>query len=484
MSEIRKNIRAGVFYTALAKYSNIVISILIGAVLARLLSPEEFGIVAIITVFISFFNLLSSFGFGAAIVQNQSLTDEDLSSIFSFTIVFGFVLSAIFFIGSPLISAFYGKEELTNLSRLMAVTILFYTFQIVPNALITKNLRFKEIGIISVIIHLITGAAAILLAYLGFSYYALIINGILNAVLLFIAYFFLAPVKLSFKIRLSSIRKIIKFSTYQFLFQFINYFAGNTDNLLIGKFFSASALGYYDKAYKLMLMPVQNLTFVITPVLHPVLSKFQNDKKIIYEAYYKIVKLLALIGFPLSIFLFFNAYEIVNIMYGPQWDQSIPVFKLLALAVGIQIVIMSSGSIFQATNRTDLLFYSGLLSTLLLVAGILYGIFIGKSLISIGYGILAALSINVFQAFYLVVKIALEQPYLKFIKLFIFPLLLTFGVGLTLWFASKLEIGGVVLSFTFKLFAAVLSYGILLYSSKENWIFLTENIKKLVKKNP
>ena len=119
-----------------------------------------------------------------------------------------------------------------------------------------------------------------------------------------------------------------------------------------------------------MIMPVQNLTFVITPVLHPVLSQFQNDKEIIYDAYYKIVKLLAMIGFPLSIFLYFNASEIINIMYGPQWDQSIPVFKLLALAVGIQIVIMTGGSICQATNRTDLLFYSGVLSTILLVAGI------------------------------------------------------------------------------------------------------------------
>lgn len=482
MSEIRKNIRAGVFYTALARYSNIVLSILIGAVLARLLTPEEFGTVAIITVFISFFSLLSSFGIGSAIVQNQSLTDEDLSSIFSFTIVFGLIFSTVFFIGSPLIAAFYNNEKLTNLSRLMAIPILFHTFQIVPIALIRKNLRFKEIGIISIIIHILTGTAAIVLAYMGFSYYALIINAILNAVLLFIAYFYLAPVKPSLKIRLASIRKIIKFSTYQFLFQFINYFAGNLDNLLIGKFFSATALGFYDKAYKLMLMPVQNLTFVITPVLHPVLSQYQDDKKLIYDAYYKIVKLLAIIGFPLSIFLYFNAFEIINIMYGPQWDQSIPVFKLLALAVGIQIVIMTGGSICQATNRTDLLFYSGLLSTILLVGGILYGIFIGKSLISIGYGILMALSINVFQAFYLVVKIALNHPYLHFLKVFIFPVLLSVGVGAALWIASQITIDNIILSFIFKFVVAILVFGSILFSSKENWKFMSENSRKFIKR--
>ena len=208
---------------------------------------------------------------------------------------------------------------------------------------------------------LLVDIVAIILASLGFSYYALIINSILSGLLIFIAYYYLSPIKPSLVIRFSSIRKISKFSTFQFLFTFINYFAVNTDNLLIGKYFSPSALGFYDKAYKLMLMPVQNLTFVITPVLHPVLSEYQNEKKVIYDAYYKIVKLLAIIGFPLSVFLYFNASEIINIMYGPQWDQSIPVFKLLALTVGIQIVLSSTGSIFQATNRTDLLFYAGLI---------------------------------------------------------------------------------------------------------------------------
>ena len=273
MTDIRKNMRSGVFYTALSRYSNIVISIVIGATLARLLTPKEFGIVAIISVFISFFNLLSNFGISPAIVQHKALTDDDVSSIFSFSIIFGLILSVIFFFAAPFIASFYNEPVLISLSRLMALAILFNSLQVVPNALNLKNLRFKQIGIISIVVHIISGIVAIILAYLGFSYYALVINSILSGLLISAAYYYLAPVKPSFLIRLSSLQKIAQSSTYQFLFQFINYFAGNTDNLLIGKYFSASALGFYDKAYKLMLMPVQNLTFVITPVLHPVLSE-------------------------------------------------------------------------------------------------------------------------------------------------------------------------------------------------------------------
>lgn len=364
----------------------------------------------------------------------------------------------------------------------MALSILFNSLKIVPYAMNAKKLRFKQLGIISVIVYVISGISAIILAYLGFSYYALVINSIISGLLTFSAYYFLAPIKPSFIIHLSSIKKIIKFSTFQFLFQFINYFAGNTDNLLIGKYFSASALGFYDKAYKLMLMPVQNLTWVITPVLHPVLSVYQNEKEIIYNTYYKIVKLLAIIGFPLSVFLYFNAAEIINIMFGPQWDHSIPVFKLLALAVGIQIVLSSTGAIFQATNRADLLFYSGLLSTILVLMGILYGVFIGKSLISVGYGILLAFCINVFQAFYLLMKYSLNRSFLKFLKLFVFPMLLTAGVAAALWLTTHIIFSNILISFAIKLLVALLAFGAILLSSKDNREFVKEYVIKIFNK--
>ena len=482
MTEIRKNILSGIFFTALSKYSNIVVSIFIGAVLARLLTPTEFGVVAIVSVFISFFNLLSSFGISPAIVQHKSLTDADISSIFTFSIVFGLFLSTIFFFAAPFIASFYNEPVLINLCRLMSLAIFFNSLQVVPNALNLKMLRFKQIGIISVVVHIVCGIIAIVLAYSGFSYYTLVINSILTGSLTFIAYFIIAPVKPSYRIRLNSIRKIARFSVFQFFFNFINYFSRNLDNLLIGKYFSPSALGFYDKSYRLMKMPVQNLTFVITPVLHPILTNYQNDKKVIYNAYYKIVKLLASIGFPLSVFLFFSASEIIKIMYGPQWDQSIPVFKLLALTVGTQIVLSSTGSIFQATNRTDLMFYSGFLSTILTVIGITYGVFIGKSLVSVSYGIIIALSINVFQGFYLLIRFSLNHSYFNFLKVFIFPLLISLGVTIALWLTSRIVINNTLISFALKSGVTIIVFGIIFVSSKENLVFIKEYFGKMFKK--
>jgi teichuronic acid exporter len=482
LTSIRKNIFSGIFYTALSRYSNVLVSILISAVLARLLTPNEFGIVALIAVFTSFFNLLSNLGIAPAIVQNKSLTEQDISSIFSFSIAIGLFLSAIFFFIAPFIASFYNEPVLISLSRLMALGILFYSLQAVPNGLNRKMLRFKQIGIISVVVNIVCGIIAIILAYIGFSYYALVINSILTGFFTFIAYYILSPVKPSLGIQVSSIRKIARFSIFQFLFNFINYFARNADNLLIGKYFSPAALGFYDRAYRLMKMPVQNLTFVITPVLHPVLSNYQNDKKVIYDAYYKIVKFLGIIGFPLSVFLFFSASEIIRIVYGPQWVQSIAVFKLLALTIGIQIVLSSTGSIFQATNRTNLMFYAGFLGAVLIVGGIIYGVFIGKSLVSVGYGIMVAFSLNFFLGFYLLIIKSLNQSLIKFLKVFIFPIIISVSIAIVLWLLSGISIKNIVISFAVKSLATIVVFGIILISSKDNLAFIKEYFGKMFKR--
>ncbi len=474
MSDIKKNIGKGIFYTFLSKYSNIVVSIIIGAILAHLLTPQEFGIVVIVSVFISFFNLLSNIGIGPAIVQIKTLSNSDIESIFSFSLILGAILTTIFFLSAPLIASFYNNEKLIRISQLMSLAIFFQALRIVPQALLLKKLQFRNIGIISVIVHIISGSIAILLAYLGYSYFALVLNNIISALLMFTIYFYMTPIKLTFKINFSSIRKIAKFSIFQFFFNFINYFSRNTDNLLIGKFFGEANLGFYDKAYKLMMMPVQNLTHVITPVLHPVLSNCQDDKETIYKAYWKIVKLLASIGFPLSVFFFYSSSSIITILYGEQWILSIPIFKLLALTIGIQIVLSSTGAIFQSTNRTDLMFYAGLIGAILMVSGISYGIFIEKNLEAIGIGLIIAFVINFLLAFYLLVVKSLEKKYFNFMSVFLHPLFTSIIIAIILGSFNSFYSGNkfitLVLNFIIFLLISIFFFSI----SKENRLIFKE----------
>lgn len=140
------------------------------------------------------------------------------------------------------------------------------------------------------------------------------------------------------------------------LFNIVNLVYRNIDKLLIGKCFGMVELGYYEKSYRLMMLPLENVSNVITPVLHPILSEYQNDVPFIYSKYKTLVSFLAWIGFPLSAFLYYSSSEIILLLFGEQWEASIPVFQILSLSVGLQLVQSAIGSIYQVTNQVKKMF--------------------------------------------------------------------------------------------------------------------------------
>lgn len=313
-SNIKNQLFSGVFYTALAKYSGIVISLVIAGILARLLSPDDFGIVAVATVIIAFFSLLTDMGISPAIIQHKSLTKDELSTIFSFTVWTGIGISILFFAASWMIADYYESEILRPLCQLLSVNLFFASATIVPGALFYRNKEFKFIAIRSFVIQISAGAAAVTAALCGAGLYALIINPIISSILIFVISYQRYPQRLRFTLGLTALRKIFSYSAYQFLFNVINYFSRNLDKLLIGKYMSMSDLGYYEKSYRLMMLPLQNITQVITPVMHPIFSDFQNDKAKLATSYERILRFLAFIGLPLSVLLFFTAEEVTLII--------------------------------------------------------------------------------------------------------------------------------------------------------------------------
>ena len=274
MSSTKKELLSGVFYTAIAKYSGIIVSLVVAGILARLIEPEEFGIVAIATVIISFFSIFSDLGIAPAIIQNKELSQKDLSNIFTFTIWLGISISILFFLCSWPISHFYKNGTLLTICQLLSLNLFFASANIVPNALLFKEKEFKFIAYRSLTIQISGGVMAITAAILGAGLYALIINPILSSILLFIISFRKKPQELAQTWGIQSMKKILSFSAYQFMFNVINYFSRNLDKLLIGKYMDMVALGYYEKSYRLMMLPLQNITHVISPVMHPI---FENS---------------------------------------------------------------------------------------------------------------------------------------------------------------------------------------------------------------
>ncbi len=179
-----------------------------------------------------------------------------------------------------------------------------------------------------------------------------------------------------------------------------------------------------------MSLPLQNITQVITPVIHPILSQKGKDNGYLYEANLKLTSLLSLIGFPLSAFLFYSADELILLFFGPQWGLAIPSFKILSLTVGIQLVLSSSGSIFQTAGDTKSLFICGLFSAILNVAGILFGVFYAKSIDAVAMCLLVTFNVNFVQAYWLMYRVVFKRSMVGFFNSLWRPIFFALLLGL------------------------------------------------------
>ncbi|BBK76272.1 MULTISPECIES: lipopolysaccharide biosynthesis protein [Clostridium] len=463
------SIKKAALINFIAKYSNILIQLLVNCILARILTPDDYGIVAVITVFISFFTMIADMGIGPAIIQNKELSNRDVSEIFTFTILTGVIISIIFALFSYPLSKIYDNNVYIYLGMILSISILFNILNIVPNSLLLKEKKFKTLGVRTIIINFLCGMITIALALVGAKYYSLVINSLLVGFFTFSINCYGSNLKIKFSF--SSIKKIKQFSSYQFSFNFINYFSRNLDNLLIGKFMGQVPLGYYDKAYKLMLYPVSNLTFVITPVLHPILSDYQNDKDIIYEKYIKVVKLLALLGAFISVYCFFSADEIIRIMFGNQWGTSVASFKILSISICVQMVLSSSGTIFQATNETKKMFYAGLLGAGANILMIIIGVLKGK-IEYVAIGVVIAYMLNFITCYYLLIKKVFNRKLTEFMMEFRSTILILVICSLFM-VIFEININNCMISAAYKFVICGSGYVLSLYLTKEINMFLS-----------
>lgn len=369
------SIKNAALINAIAKYSNVLFMLIANSILARILSPEDYGILAIITVFVTFFHMLSDIGFGASIIQNKKLTKADINNIFTFTFYLGIVLAILFVLLSFGIANFYNDNVYIPIGCLLAISIFFTTINMIPNSILMRDKKFLIIAIRTIVVYIISYSLTIVLAFIGWKYYSLIAQSISASIITFIWNYSSTRLRFNKSIDFSSIKKIIGYSSYNFGYDLINYFGRNLDNLLTGKIMGTSALGYYNKGYQLMLYPVNYLTNVITPVLHPILSDYQDDKVYIYETYKKIFKGLSLLGILITVYCVFASREIVLILYGDKWLEVIPVVTTLSVSIWFQMTTSSCTAIFKSLGESKVRFYSGLtyvsIQLVLIIVGVL-----------------------------------------------------------------------------------------------------------------
>lgn len=364
----------GVGWSGISQVICLLLQLGITAILARLLTPKDFGLLAMVVVFTNLVMIFRDFGLTAALVQRKEITDEHLSSSFWVNVLTGLFLALLLAALSPAIAYFYGENKLTSIIMVLASTFFISSFGIIQTALFTKELNFKSLAIVEILAVAISGAVAIILAFYGFGVLSLVWQQVILSIVTVVLLWTFSRWRPRFLFKWQLIKELLGFGLNLTGFNFVNYFARNLDNLLIGKFLGSVALGFYDLAYRLLLFPLSNISSVIGRVMFPSLSAIQDDKNKVCDVYLKTTRYIAAITFPLMIGLLVVAPQFIRVIFGSQWERSIFLVQILALVGLIQSIIATVGWIYQSQGRTDIMFRWGLFTVIIVTISFVIGL--------------------------------------------------------------------------------------------------------------
>lgn len=469
-------IKIGIVYNLIGTYSGLVIQILITAILSRLLTPKEYGIVAIMQVFIVFVNVIINAGLGPAIIQNKKLNDKDNSVLFNFSILLSVIVTVLFGLFGIIMAIIYSNSIFIQLSWYQAISVLFFGIATVPTAVLNKNKQFKLTNFSKVFSNFVGGIVAVYFAFMHFGVYALLINSIVSAAINFFLVFFFSNIKLIRRFDMQPIKIVWDFSKNQFLFSLNNYFSSNFDNLLIGKFLGGTALANYNKSYNLLLMPNLLFSGIVGPVLQPVLSEHQENVELIKSVTYRIIHFLALFCLPLSVFLSMTSKQIIYIFYGNQWSEAVMPFSLLGLSSWTFVISTIMGTVMQSRNQISLAVRSSLITTPLLILFIFFGMMFG-SLVSVAGALTIGLLVNFGITSFMLVKYSLFSSLKEFSKQFINPLVLSLLIFVGLKAFGSIKKSSIFEELIVHVLIATVIWISYIYCSKE-----IDIIKKIIKK--
>jgi len=424
---------SGILWSAISRVTIHVFQFITLIILARLLTPDEFGLIASSLVVLGFLNIFRDLGISSAIIQKTNLNDELINSVYWIVLLIGIMMNLVLFFSAHLIAEFYNADKLTSILKVMSFSFSITSISIMHQALLERELKFKKIAICEMSAIIAGSLSAIVLAFLGFGIWSLVIQGLVNAFALTLILWLLNPYRPRFLFSFSEIKSIFKFSANLSGFNIVNYFVRNADYVLIQKYLGEEQLGYYNIAYRIMLYPLQNIASVFSRVMFPFYSKLQSDNARISEMYIRLVNNIALISFPLMLFITAASDVLLLSLLGEKWSSTIPILIILAPIGMIQSVYTPAGSIFQAKGRTDLWFKWGLFTGVIFVSAFVLGLKWGILGVSIGY--LIANIITIYPGLRISLKL-IDLPVSDFITSFGKTFLISLCMFLLIYFVK------------------------------------------------
>jgi len=360
------------------------VQFIIGVILARMLLPEEYGLIAMSMVFITVFYVFVDSGFSAAIVQRKKITNRDLTTVFYINMGVSIVLFTILFLLAPLIANFYNESNLVNIVRTLSIIIILYAFSIVQSSIIRRNVNFKLQTRIEVIAQILSGIIAIYFAYNGFGVWALVLKTLLNQTLINIQLWIKNKWFPTFEFNTSSFKELFSFSSKLLIAGIFDRVYQQLNILVVGKFFPANELGYYSRAVQFKNLPSQVVSNSLMSFLLPVFSKMQGEPERMKNAAQKVLKIVMYFNINAMIFMGIVAEPMIQVLLGDKWLPTVPYLQLLVFVGVFYPMHAINVQILTALGRSDLFLRVEVLKKIIGITPIFLGIFIGIKAMIIG----------------------------------------------------------------------------------------------------
>lgn len=365
-------------WIALSQISRIASQLISLTVLTRLLSPDVYGLMAMALVITNLAYLFKDMGTGSAIIQTKLIDQKLINSVYWMNIGIGvFLFITIYIIASP-VADFYHQPELNNILHWLAFIFPVTSFSITHQALLERESKFSIVAMAEVIGVCFGLTIAIISAYHGYGVMSLVFQMCISTIITSVIVVILSKTKIGLEFDKSALSGIIKFSSNLSIFNILLYITRNADSIVIGRLLGSIQLGIYSMGYRLMLFPVQNMTWVASRALYPVISRHQDDLKKVCEFYLKTLGTVSFITAPIMVGLFVLKEPFISVLFGHKWAAIPSILAWLAPVGYIQSIVSTMGSVFLALGFARLMAKIGLISTIVhliaFVCGGLYNI--------------------------------------------------------------------------------------------------------------
>jgi len=449
---------SGLFWSAIDSFANHGIQFVIGIILARLLTPREFGLIGMITIFVAVSQTFINSGFSSALIRKKECTQADYSTVFYYNMAMGLILYLILYFSAGAISSFFQEPELKWLVRALGINLIIGSVTLIQDTTIRKRIDFKLLTKIAVISSLISGIIGTVLAFAGFGVWSLVARSLATSFFSSLLVWLWNRWKPILVFSVKSFKELFGFGSKLLASSLIDTVYNNIYYLVIGKYFTAQELGYYTRASGFRDLPSKSLNTIMSRVTYPVLAQMQDNKKLLKAGYKKMIRNIMFISFVLMAGLAAVAEPLVITLIGEKWRQSIVYLQLLCFPGVMYPLHALNLNMLNVQGRSDLFLKLEIVKKIIAVPAIIIGIIWGIKVMILGMWVINIISyyLNSYYSGRFI-----NYPMREQIADIMPSFLVAFLMGITVYLAGLLLPAGYLVKLIVQiLLGAVIAFGI------------------------